>query len=459
MFGNIKFDLFLRNMKPTRKQLHDLYKTLPPLFDQQEWEDSLVCIYVWYIDEKFYEDRIYIGSTIGGASKRWKEHIKAIENQKHNNLVKQYFQELEDAGINEHPEEIIYFDVIEYLPDDWTKEQAQDREQEYFNLYLYKGWWEYVFNVDTEARTDGTTKKIPVYQFNLKGELIGQYESTNQAERMTGCSHRSILYNCNTGIHTETELKDNPTLKTVGSKATGERYIWSYTPQLPKPLSFYLSNDADNQRTTIIATHMETGEEREFVSQSEATRTLKSELGKSRQGAISLACRGESKSAYGYTWRLKYPEKAKAKRSRLNPKAYSRYDIETHEYIDTFSSASAAAKYLKENEGWEKATNRSISRCSNKNKKVGKLHYSIYGYLWLEEKDSKRLENPIERTDHIKLVYEYDLEGGLVAEFTSTKEVGESYGLKYGTVKARIRNKVIDKTRNTYFSYDPPKGA
>lgn len=74
-----------------------------------------------------------------------------------------------------------------------------------------KGYlWSYELRNDMKYTPKPGNRKT-VYQYDLNNNLIGIYESTMEAERITGCNHRHISECCN------------------GKLATHGGFIWSYS--------------------------------------------------------------------------------------------------------------------------------------------------------------------------------------------------------------------------------------
>lgn len=123
-----------------------------------------------------------------------------------------------------------------------------------------------------EFKTYGIRR--PVYQFDLKGNLIRKFESATEAAKSLGKRGDHIIDCCN------------------GKQPTAFHYYWSYSNDTPK-INLY--------RTIrkVYQFDLEGNKIAEFKNAMDAARSL----GKSDNSTILDCCNGKYKTCYGFVWK------------------------------------------------------------------------------------------------------------------------------------------------------------
>jgi hypothetical protein len=118
-----------------------------------------------------------------------------------------------------------------------------------------------------------------IYQYDLYGKLITEYSSTAEAERKTGINAKAISQ-CGTGE----------------TKHAGE-YQWSFTKNDSNIKD--ISKTFGRQSCGVYQLDLEGNVINYFPVITQAY----TYLGKTDNGAISQACKGKQKTAYGFKWK------------------------------------------------------------------------------------------------------------------------------------------------------------
>ena len=202
-----------------------------------------------YIIKNSINEKVYIGQTIRNIEIRWKEHLrhsnsqdqplyKAMQKYGKQNFYIQQLEECPDTFLNERESYWIkQFDSynngynatlggqdnftmtskVEQVLNLWYNKYTVNKIVEETGLnvetvrsYLNKNG---ITHENIRARANkaiGKSKSKKVYQYDLLGNFIKEWESTMEVERSLGLDHRNIGAVCN------------------GKRKTCGKYIWKY---------------------------------------------------------------------------------------------------------------------------------------------------------------------------------------------------------------------------------------
>lgn len=130
-------------------------------------------------------DKIYIGQTIQPLSRRWQKHISDSK-KKDTHL----YRAMRLYGVDKFSIEVIEGNI--------PQEELSDKEKYYISQYNS-------FNDGYNSTPGGESGMVgqKVYQYDLNGNFIKEYQGSYEAERETGCLHQNILKTCK-GIFSQT---------------------------------------------------------------------------------------------------------------------------------------------------------------------------------------------------------------------------------------------------------------
>lgn len=210
--------------------------------------------YKVYKAENIKTGQVYIGSTTSTIEKRQRDHIhKAHTGQGH------CFQ----AAINTYGQESFKWEQIDTAK---SVNELASKERKYILKYKAQ---EQGYNQDA----GGGFKKL-VYQYDLDGKLINTYNELQDAANAVNVDKRSISAAC------------------LGKIKICKNYYWSYD------LTDEYSRPEDKRVKEVKQYDSENNMIESFSSISEASKSTG--INKS---CIAKCCRGERKSAGGYTWK------------------------------------------------------------------------------------------------------------------------------------------------------------
>lgn len=215
---------------------------------KQEYNNYLV-----YRAVNLITNESYVGSTTHSLESRIKDHL-----QKANNGSGHTFQE----AIGTYGPEAFTWEEIDTAN---SLNELAEKEKEYIFKYNSK---EEGYNSDV-----GGGFKKSVYQYDLDGKLVAEYNSLENAASAINASKKSISNTC------------------LGKNKSCKGYFWSY--------QLYLNFKLLDERKKEVMQFSLTGELiARYKSVAEASE--KSGLSKS---CISRVCRGERKTSGGFIWK------------------------------------------------------------------------------------------------------------------------------------------------------------
>lgn len=124
-------------------------------------------------------DKLYIGQTIQELRYRWAEHKRDAKK-----LERPLYRSMRKYGLDHFFIEAIELNV--------PKEKLDERE---IYWIAYYDSFNNGYNL-TPGGNPGVLNGIKVYQYDLQGSFLKEFDSACEAERETGCLHQNILKVC-----------------------------------------------------------------------------------------------------------------------------------------------------------------------------------------------------------------------------------------------------------------------
>lgn len=197
---------------------------------------------------------VYIGISTKGLKSRVEDHIYKASKKEGSKFQR---------AIATHGSDAFKWEQIDTAND--INELAK-KEKEYVFKYNSK--------IEGYNSDSGGGIKKKVYQYDLKGMLIGEYQSLNDASSVTSVSKKRISNACLNNTH----LINN--------------YYWTYDS------SFSLKDSKDERKKSVLQLKLNYVYVAEYKSVAEASR--QSGISKT---CISRCCRGEREQTGGFLWK------------------------------------------------------------------------------------------------------------------------------------------------------------
>lgn len=142
--------------------------------------------------------------------------------------------------------------------------------------------------IKTNPKTNGGFDKIPVCQYDLKGNYLTSFESLSAAIKAIGLSSMEGIVKC---------------CNTKGNYSSGG-YQWRYKKDYEEKISSYNQKIAHSTTNKAVIQYSKEGIKiAEFTSAKEAADCLN--MKKGGNSAILRVCQGKQKTCMGYIWRYK----------------------------------------------------------------------------------------------------------------------------------------------------------
>ena len=296
------------------------------------------------------------------------------------------------------------------------------------SVSCYGYFWRYsddtngIENLKRDKLQITKTEKIPVYQFNIYGDLIAEYPSIDKASAVTGIPHPNI-HNCCIGSYSHagkfiwkhkedvSDLEEfKRTLDTsifdefkeiyqfdmdlnfiaeyenanaatkINTKLVSNSildccrniyrysndYIWQFKCNVPDIMAFKNEYTHKNRKPTTHSPVLQYDKNmnfiREFQSAKEAAAFYDCD-----SHTITYACSGRNKTGLGFIWKYKYPEQVKSSKTLLQLD-------ENMNILRSFDSVDEAAKHV----GYKSSS--SIRKCCTRG-------ISGKGFYWMYKDD------------------------------------------------------------------------
>ena len=140
--------------------------------------------------------------------------------------------------------------------------------------------------IQINPKTNSGYNKIPVCQYNLKGQYIKTIESINEAARQVGIKDTSQIKTC---------------CETQGNYSAGG-YMWRYSKDFQEQITPYNSKKAHSTTSKKVIQFDKKGNKiAEYDSAKDAEIALN--MKKGGNSAILRVCQGKQKTSMGYIWK------------------------------------------------------------------------------------------------------------------------------------------------------------
>lgn len=230
--------------------------------------------------------KLYIGST-SNFSRRKKEHLNELKANKHHSI------KLQNAW-NKYSEKDFIFIILEKLSEE---DNLKSKEQYYLNLY---NSYEKGYNSSRSTdRPDNSILWRKVYQFDMAGNYVNEYENFTLAADAIGCSSSGLR------------------ICAIEKYRFYAGYIWSLSKELSQERIFLANNPIkrtkeSKERMSISAKNridnkipiMQYDLEGNFIKEWESAAEAGRIVGISN-GQICDALKGNWPQAKGFIWKYK----------------------------------------------------------------------------------------------------------------------------------------------------------
>ena len=296
-----------------------------------------------------------------------------------------------------------------------TKEEAENFEKlliKNLNSHSKKNGYNVSF-----GGIGGTTPLKPVYQFDLCGNLIKEYDSITEAENETDVPSSNIIACCNNKY----------------KQASG--FIWKYKDDIIDLKKFCEELDCSvyDKYEPIYQFDMEQNFIAEYPNASEASKNNP----KWFSNSILSVCRGEWKYACGYIWRFKKDvpdiktfkyEHIDFSRKTYKGNSVLQFDLNGN-FIREFNSVKDASEYYN-------CDSHTITYACSGRTKTG------INYLWRYKKDyhGERIVYEPYKPKSIP-VLQFDKNNNLIAEYESATHASKSLNCSSNDIRSVCRGK------------------
>lgn len=258
----------------------------------------------------------YVGQTIRPLERRWEEHVqKALASTEKSKKQKYYFQ----AAIEKYGPENF---SIEKIDEADSKEELDSKEEywiEFYDTYHGEG-----YNL-TPGGEGGYTRTV--CKLSKSGELIQEYKSVAIAARENGLRIISSIIGC-----------------CKGEYIMAGDFQWCYKEDLLKRIGVK-AKEKKQTNEEVLQYDLEGNFIKEWRSILEAETTL--DIAHSK---ICAACREKCKTAGGFIWRYKDPNRSKITNEHI-PKRRVRQYTKDEKLVKIWDTINEAALSIGQKKG------------------------------------------------------------------------------------------------------------
>ena len=281
-------------------------------------------------------NKCYIGQSID-IYKRWEEHKKESKEKTGNIFHDALYSSLKDFD----------WEIIEEV----SKGNLNEREK--FWIQYYNSIYPNGYNM-TPGGTGGCLeeKKKPVYQYDLEGNFLKEYESASEAGRQAGLDCSSISKACRK------------------KKGCSGNFQWRYKEDMPNKdnITKYIC-EYDHNSIKVKQFDLDGNFIAIYNSISEAARALG--IKKSSVSSINKVCKGKVNSAYNYQWRYDYDTKPVGK--ILKPSSNKKKKVGQYTLSDDLIKIYESGREASRQTGVAQASISGV--CLGKQKTAGGYHW------------------------------------------------------------------------------------
>ena len=229
-------------------------------------------------------DKVYIGQTAIDIESRWIQHLSKTAYREDNSIVHKAIEKYGKEHFNIEAVDTIYNDNFESLRKELNKREISCIEQ--YNSISPNG-----YNI-LYGGGDVPIKRIKIYQFDLCGNFIQEFDSISDALRYLNKSN-----------------KNSTIQKHIGKDNYAFGFLWSYDKNI-NPHDLYIKNrkqrkirSKDNNKLKKPRIPVNQYELDDGFIQSYINTTIASkEIGINNSGNIVHCCKHRIHTAYGYKW-------------------------------------------------------------------------------------------------------------------------------------------------------------
>lgn len=355
-----------------------------------DMKDNIWSVYV-HINK--INNKYYVGITSKTPEKRWQNGY-GYKGQV-------FYKAIEKYGWDNFEHEVIASNL--------TKEEAENFEKILIQkLDSFVGHNGYNVSVGGGIPIFETT---PIYQFDIHGNLIKEYDSISRIERELKIPSSNIIACCK------------------GDYGHAFGFIWKYKKDVSDLNKF--KNELDISIYDIYEPIYQFDMEKNFITEYKNASEAMKRNPKWFSSSILDNCRGKYKHACGYIWRFKKDvpnilefmnTEIDLTKNHWKGNSVLQFDLDGN-FIREFESAKDASKLYN-------CTQATITYACTGRTKTG------VGFLWRYKKDyngEKLVYNPyVPKTKH---VLQFDLNNNFIAEYESMSQIEDILGFKQGNIK------------------------
>lgn len=228
-------------------------------------------------------DKIYIGQTAIDVKTRWKQHLSKTAHKEDNSII--------HKAIEKYGEEHFTIEIIETIYNNNSKSLRKDlNKKEMSWIKQYNSISPYGYNI-LYGGGDIPIKKITVYQFDLEGKFIMEFDSISNALRYLNKNPKSYAI--------QSSIKKS-------KSAFG--FLWSYSKE-DNPYKSYKENTKRIGKYQSPCNGMVKGvpinqytTDDIFVASYGGIFIAAKEFGENANKPICNCCKKRTKTSYGYKW-------------------------------------------------------------------------------------------------------------------------------------------------------------
>lgn len=377
----------------------------------------------------------YIGQTTKTIEFRWQQH-------QYRSTVNKYNQHLY-SSINKYGIDNFIIEQLD-VKSSKTIKQLKNILDKYEIIYIekFKTFSPNGYNMTNGADFNPTyLTSHKVIQLDFNYNIINEFKSVCQASDSTGLSWGKITRSCKKHeyslndeylfcykVDLDSVLKNRNYINlNTKKRKTTQKTIKNVKLKLEKQIKKKTKEEViQKQKVPLFCKYDLEGS---LLKIYYSTKELLSDNKLTSTGSIYMACDKTINSSHGYLWSY-YGEKPQIYKPQYESlsKEVVQYDLDFN-YINTFNSASEAAKYV----GLK-------SYVSIANVCLGKL-FKSKGYIWRYKDENLHNKNLYyEKAGYMKGVSQYDLDNNLISNYNNILIASEKTGFNKEKILTACKN-------------------